>query len=602
MNTTPVLTCRRLYCASIVGLLASLAACGSTTPHGGGGTTNTGGNGSTVTAVPSDGGVVNSHCLLVPTNTGALPDGSNDVGAYGTVYTFQDTGGSTIVPLTSATVPFTNAGDGKLCVSGTGAKVLTDPGATTPNYTKYYGAAMAIDLWASADGKTKKTLGEAGSKLVGLRFNVTATTMPHELRAEIHEAGRDESAYIDLTTGSNTVTFSEATVAYSTKAPAVDPTKMDGIQFMIPTVELAATPFDFCIDHIEFLTSGGSCDNGDTGGGTDGGVTPTGVTAADALAAYGPLKDLVKACGSNGSYVANGSGTEGVSEGIGYGMLAAVANNDQATFDALWKFYKATPDGTGSGLMNWKTTCNGGSIQVTGANSATDADEDVAMALLQASCTFTGGSYAADAKLQIGRVKGEVGKPGDAWNGSCQNPSYQAPGYYRAFAAFTGDSSWTGIADAAYTNVLNSSANASTGLIPNWISACDNSVGNYYGYESYRAPWRLATDYQWYKSAAAGAILTKEFNFIKGKGGLSYLTTDILNMDGSLATTGGGITVYGSNAAIVGSLAVTSIMSDQATQDAYYHALKAKPATDYYTTALKALYLAFGAKLLKTCP
>ena len=46
-----------------------------------------------------------------------------------------------------------------------------------------------------------------------------------------------------------------------------------------------------------------------------------------------------------------------MSEGIGYGMLAAVYMDDQPTFDALWAYGKSHFNT--KGLMSWHITAGG---------------------------------------------------------------------------------------------------------------------------------------------------------------------------------------------------------------------------------------------------
>src|SRR6185369_13802109 len=70
-----------------------------------------------------------------------------------------------------------------------------------------------------------------------------------------------------------------------------------------------------------------------------------------------------------------------VSEGIAYGMLMAVFMNDKPTFDGLWAFAVARPDD--KGLMNWHYGSNG-TVASGGTGAATDADEDMAFALVMA--------------------------------------------------------------------------------------------------------------------------------------------------------------------------------------------------------------------------
>ena len=76
-----------------------------------------------------------------------------------------------------------------------------------------------------------------------------------------------------------------------------------------------------------------------------------------------------------------------VSEGIGYGMMILAymdnaANNTQAKFDKLWKYYNNFLDP--KGLMNWKIEGYTGPTGFNDKNSATDAELDVAVGLMAA--------------------------------------------------------------------------------------------------------------------------------------------------------------------------------------------------------------------------
>ena len=68
------------------------------------------------------------------------------------------------------------------------------------------------------------------------------------------------------------------------------------------------------------------------------------------------------------------------SEGIGYGMIAAVYLDDQNLFDNLWKYEQLWIQS--DGLMNWEINPQGTAASGTGA--ATDGDEDMAFALVMA--------------------------------------------------------------------------------------------------------------------------------------------------------------------------------------------------------------------------
>ena len=94
------------------------------------------------------------------------------------------------------------------------------------------------------------------------------------------------------------------------------------------------------------------------------------------------------------------------SEGIGYGMIAAVYLDDQSLFDKLWK-YEQQWILDSHGLMNWYINPTGTAASGTGA--ATDGDEDMAFALVMADKQWGGkGSlettYLDAAKKQIGAI------------------------------------------------------------------------------------------------------------------------------------------------------------------------------------------------------
>src|SRR5262249_28782227 len=130
-----------------------------------------------------------------------------------------------------------------------------------------------------------------------------------------------------------------------------------------------------------------------------------------------------------------------VSEGIGYGLLIAVYMNDRDLFDKLWGYWSnhTIPNAP---LMHWRYDRNGNR---TGDNSATDADEDTAFALVMASKQW-GGSYETTARSVITAIwnndieGGQYVKGGSNFGGRNQtNPSYFAPAFYRVFDAYDSD-------------------------------------------------------------------------------------------------------------------------------------------------------------------
>jgi endo-1,4-beta-D-glucanase Y len=195
-----------------------------------------------------------------------------------------------------------------------------------------------------------------------------------------------------------------------------------------------------------------------------------------------------------------------VSEGIAYGMLIGVFMDDQPMFDTLWTYAKAHPSPKGDGLMTFCIPAGGSSC--SGNGSATDADEDMAYALLMASKQWSGGTYGSDAATMIGNiytheVSGNVLLAGDSFGSGGTNqldPSYFAPSYYRVFARVDSGHNWMGVLDESYT--ILAAASGSHGLVPNWVTqsgtgtgAVDSTNGTSFGYDACRTPFRIGMDY-----------------------------------------------------------------------------------------------------------
>ena len=182
-------------------------------------------------------------------------------------------------------------------------------------------------------------------------------------------------------------------------------------------------------------------------------VYPTGYTNDVVVAAYNKWKaDTVTTAGAGGfrrvkRTQSDYTGTGGlelestVSEGIGYGMLIAVYMNDQALFDDLWKYEQLWPNDK-TGLMDWYINAAG--TMRLGTGPATDADEDMAFALVMADRQWGGkgslsSNYIDVAKDQISKIwnneiyQSKLLLPGNWGDWSTVNISYFAPAYYRVF-------------------------------------------------------------------------------------------------------------------------------------------------------------------------
>ena len=133
------------------------------------------------------------------------------------------------------------------------------------------------------------------------------------------------------------------------------------------------------------MNTGGTAATGGSGaGGSGAGGGTTGrcglavnASSAKALEAYATFKEVTVTSDGAGDYLRvfkPDSGSEigsTVSEGMGYGLLLAVYNDDQAVFDRLWQYTAKYLNG--NGLMDWEIRSDG-TVLKTGA--ASDGDED----------------------------------------------------------------------------------------------------------------------------------------------------------------------------------------------------------------------------------
>ena len=240
-----------------------------------------------------------------------------------------------------------------------------------------------------------------------------------------------------------------------------------------------------------------------------------------------------------------------VSEGIGYGMIIAVYMNDQTLFDGLWQ-YEQMYLGM-NGLMDWYISADG--TQRLGTGGATDADEDMAWALLMADKQWGGEGSLSDTYLNIAKkqidliynneiYQMKLVKPGDTWGDwTTVNASYFAPSYYRAFAAASGNTGWNQVVQTVYdtlANLLNSTnGNSDNGLVPAWSTSDGvpnaqvfgdmQTAPTNYQYDSCRTPFRIGLDYCFNAEPRAQSYVGKTSSFFAGVGAKSIVDGYALN-------------------------------------------------------------------------
>lgn len=247
------------------------------------------------------------------------------------------------------------------------------------------------------------------------------------------------------------------------------------------------------------------------------------------------------------------TGNQTTSEGMAYGMLIAVYMSDKPTFDAFWQYVQAHMS---NGLMSWQITSGGAPNGNGGVNSAADADEDMAWALVMADKQWPGGTYLTGAKSILSNIKSqEVNgsnniKDGNFANAGSSHPDYAAPDYYKTFATVSGDTSWSAVYTGEYSQ-LQGAQNATSGLIPDAIGQ------NTFGFDACRAPWRVGVDFVWSASANAKTFVTPMANYFvqyaAQNGGPNSIKIPITPLSGAAGTNVSG--------AITGPAAVAAMVS-----------------------------------------
>jgi endoglucanase len=260
------------------------------------------------------------------------------------------------------------------------------------------------------------------------------------------------------------------------------------------------------------------------------------------------------------------------SEGQSYSLLRAVWMDDQPTFDRVLSWANDNLRVRGDQLFGylWGRHADG-SWSILDRNVATDADQDIALALIFAARRWNEPRYADQARAILADLWAKTvvranGRPyitaGDWAPGQDKptlNPSYLAPYAYRIFAAADPAHPWAELVDTSY-EVLTACSNepldrsSSVGLPPNWcaltkdggVAAPDagQMLDTNYGYDAFRTYWRVALDAQWFGERRAYDYL-RASGYLRGPWASRSAIATVYRHDGALERSDEDITVYG---------------------------------------------------------
>ncbi|MGX6428748.1 glycosyl hydrolase family 8 [Levilactobacillus yonginensis] len=280
---------------------------------------------------------------------------------------------------------------------------------------------------------------------------------------------------------------------------------------------------------------------------------PAQAKTSQAVTQYNQWKKIYVG-GKTQKYVKSNDGpgsTTALSEGQGYGMLATVlaakkGANTRTTFNQMYKYYRAHRVSNKLPLMQWQQTKRSGKMTSQGSqkNSATDGDLDIAYALILADKKWGSKqiNYKQAAKKLLTAIKQKELNPTtylptmgnwatSSYDRSKLRPSDLTTGYFKTFAKYMKDSTWTKVASRSQIAVKKLSARHKTGLFPDFILATGKSLklkavtpysiesgtDNQVGYNACRVPWRLAQTYKLKHDKVTKNALTKQLRFFNQK-------------------------------------------------------------------------------------
>lgn len=292
------------------------------------------------------------------------------------------------------------------------------------------------------------------------------------------------------------------------------------------------------------------------------------------------------------------------SEGESYTMLRAVWMDDQTAFVQSWNFTRNNLQQQNSHLFSWlygKRSDGSYGIRsdLGGQNSASDADSDIALALIFAGSRWQRPEYTAAAKAIIADIwNNEVvvinGKPILAANNVEKqstaptivvDPSYFSPYAYKIFAQLDPSHPWNALIDNSYALLSKSmqqniDQSASDGLPPDWV-ILDRTSGTItdkypdrltskYSFDAMRVPWRLALDWEWNQDARAKTLL-QDMGFLEEQWNQRKIIDAGYSHDGSVIDDFESPAIYGASLG-------------------YFLVVDARDANQIYDTKLRVLY------------
>lgn len=211
-------------------------------------------------------------------------------------------------------------------------------------------------------------------------------------------------------------------------------------------------------------------------------------------------------------------------EGMSYGMMAAVQLDKKEIFDRLWRWSKTHMQhhsGPAKGYFAWSCRTDG---TPNSRGAASDGELYFVTSLIFAANRWgcnTGIDYLAEARHIIDSSMAKLGHDNaaplinpstqlitftpDNWGGRHTDPSYHVPAFFEVWARWLGDGRskyWMECADKS-RQYLHRCVHPVTALTPDYSNydgtplGGRNIIGDAFRFDSWRVPMNIALDYSW---------------------------------------------------------------------------------------------------------
>jgi len=255
------------------------------------------------------------------------------------------------------------------------------------------------------------------------------------------------------------------------------------------------------------------------------------------------------------------------SEGQGYAMLRAVWSGDRATFDRVWAWTNEHLQVRNDKLFAWKWKGT-----VLSMNAATDADTDIALALILAARRFDQPAYEREAlailtsiwDLELLHTGSHIYVTAGNWALYEDHPvlhvAYLAPYAYEVFAAVDGQHPWARVIEDAYATLHWLYDQERVALPPDiiyWnrttqaLSLRHPTTGHIsdFSYDAFPIFWRIALDARWF-GRAQGSLRTAMLDFFQREWRARARLVDRYALDGTPRSVVEGLPLYATVSAL----------------------------------------------------